>query len=280
MLLAHFANLAHYLRWFVGDKFPRTASLMSTGLALVLGTAAALVALLVHAVFEFNFHVPAVAVLGACLLGICANPGFTPEARKALRVPAVRLLLKLGLLGASACILWGAAKFGRADYFAEKANLPGVADDDAVAKLEWLTRAIGVDPTNSRFWEQRGSVRITAAAGQPVALAHGLLKRAASDLQEARRLNPHSLTACLELVDALTPLGEMQLASHAIDDSLVLAPLFEAPRLALARHYFRLQQWNEAEEAYFFVSEARAGKSGDWFAEYRQMLKGASESAK
>jgi tetratricopeptide (TPR) repeat protein len=160
------------------------------------------------------------------------------------------------------------------------AILPGVADDVALSKLEWLSKAIAADPGNARYWEQRGSVRLTAAAGQPVALARSLLKRAVTDLEEARRLNPHSLTASLELIDALTPLGEMDKASQAIDDALALAPLFEAPRLALARHYFRLQQWDAAEEAYFFVSEARAGKSGDWFTEYRQMLKAASEAAK
>jgi O-antigen ligase len=280
MFGTHFANLCGYVRWFVNDKFPRTASLMSTGLGLVLGTAAALVALLVHAVFEFNFHVPAVAVLAACLLGICANPGCTPEARRPLRVPGARLLLKIGLIAASAWILWGTAKFGRADYFAEMAILPGVADDVALSKLEWLSKAIAVDPGNTRYWEQRGSVRLTAAAGQPVALARSLLKRAVTDLEEARRLNPHSLTASLELIDALSPLGEMDKASQAIDDALALAPLFEAPRLALARHYFRLQQWGAAEEAYFFVSEARAGKSGDWFTEYRQMLRAASEADK
>jgi O-antigen ligase len=280
MLVAHFANLAGYLRWFVRDKFPRTATLMSTGLGISLGAGAALVALLVHAVFEFNFHVPAVAVVAACLLGICANPGCTPEARKPMRVPGARLGLKLGLIGASACILWGAATFGRADYFAEKAALPGVDDDVALAKLEWLTKAIAADPKNARFWEQRGSVRISAAAGQPMVLAQGLLKRAASDLEQARRLNPNSLTAALELVDALTLLGEMDKAAQVIADAVVMAPLFEAPRLALARHYFRLQQWDRAEQAYFFVAEARAGKSGDWFTEYRQMLKDASDAAK
>jgi O-antigen ligase len=280
MLFSHFANVASYLRWFVNDKFPRTASLTSGGLALVLGAAAALAALLTHAVFEFNFHVPAVAVMAACLLGICANPGCAPEARRALRVPGARLLLKVGLIGASACILWGAMKFGRADYCAERANLADGEEDATIARLKWLTEAIALDPRNSRLWEARGSARITAANGMPVDLERSLLKRAVTDLEEARRLNPRSFTAALELADALIPLGEFDRASQAIQDGMALAPLFERPRLTLAHYYNRLQRWQDAEEAYLFSADARAGKSGDWFTEYRQMLKDASAAAK
>lgn len=280
MLFTHFANVAAYVRWFVNDKFPRTASLTSGGLALVLGSAAALVALLAHAAFEFNFHVPAISVMAACLLGICANPGCTPEARRAVRVPGARLLLKVGLIGASVCILWGAMKFGRADYCAERANLAEGEDDPTIARLKWLSDAIALDPGNARLWEARGSARITAANGMPVDLERSLLKRAVTDLEEARRLNPRSYTAALELADALMPLGESDRASKAIQDGLALAPLFERPRLTLARYYNRLQRWQDAEEAYFFASDARAGKSGNWFAEYSQMLKDASEASK
>jgi hypothetical protein len=192
MVNTHLAHVAGYLRWFVNEKFPRTASLMSSGLGLVLGTAAALVAVLVHAVFEFHFHVPAVAVLAACLFGICANPGCAPEARMPLRVPGARLLIKVALLGASGFILWGAWTLGRADFHAERAAIPSVADDEAIPKLEHLSKAIALDPRNARFWHQRGTVRISAASGQPMDLARGLLKRAVSDLEEARRLNPRT----------------------------------------------------------------------------------------
>lgn len=277
MVVTHFVNLAGYLRWFVTEKFPHSATLMSSGLAMVLGTAAALTALLVHGLFEFHFHVPAVAVLAACLLGLCANPGHAPLGRAPVRVPGVRFLLKACLVGAPAVILWGFVMFGRADYLAAKADVPGVEDDATLARLEWLTKALALDPHNARLWEQRGSARITAASGKPVELAQSLLRRAVADLEQARRLNPHSLTAALELVDALTPLGEMNKASKVIGEAIALAPIFEAPRIALARHYYRLQRWREAEEAYFFASEASAGKSGDWFAEYRQMLKDASK---
>jgi tetratricopeptide (TPR) repeat protein len=280
MLFMHFANAAAYLRWFVNDKFPRTASLTSGGLALVLGAAAALAALLAHATFEFNFHVPAIAVTAACLLGICANPGCTPEAKRAVRVPGARLLLKLGLIGASAGILWGAMKFGRADYCAERANLAHDEEDATIEKLKWLSEAIALDPHNSRLWEARGRTRITAANGMPVDLERSLLKRAVTDLDEALRLNPRSYTATLELADALMPLGDFERASKTIQDSLALAPLFERPRLTLAHYYNRLQRWQDAEEAYLYAADARAGKSGDWFAEYSQMLKDASEAAK
>ncbi|OAI56944.1 hypothetical protein AYO49_03165 [Verrucomicrobiaceae bacterium SCGC AG-212-N21] len=281
MLAVHLANLASYLRWFVNEKFPRSASVMSSGLGLVLGTAAALVGLLVHAVFEFHFHVPAVAVLAACLLGVCANPGFAPEARAPRRVPGARLLAKAALIVFPVLMLWGAAIVGRADYFAARAEALGDEDPEvAIEKLKYLTDAIALDPKNARLWQERGSTRLTAAAGQPQDLARGLLKRAVTDLEEARRLNPRSLPSTIELADALMPLNETDRALQAINDALELAPLFEAPRLALAEYYFRLQRWKEAEQAYLFAHDAEAGKSGDWGAEYRRMLEQAALAPK
>jgi O-antigen ligase len=276
----HLANLVRYLRWFVSEKFPHTATLMSSGLGMVLGAFAALVALLAHAVFEFNFHVPIIAVLAACLLGICANPGCTPVGRSPRRVPGVRVTLKAGLIALPAALLCGMWIFGRADYYAEKAALATGEDDATPAKLEALSKAIALDPRNAALWESRGSVRLTAASGQPVDLARSLVKRAAVDLEEARRLNPQSFTAALELANALAFLGEADRSRQAIDDALALAPLFEGPRLALASYYQRLSQWQKSEEAYFFASEAQAGKSGKWFTEYTRMLQGAADAAK
>jgi O-antigen ligase len=282
MLVTHFANLATYLRWFVNEKFPRTASVMSSGLGIVLGTAAALVALLVHAIFEFHFHVPAVAVLAACLLGVCANPGFAPEARVSWRVPGTRWLVKAALIAFPLLMLWGTVKIGRADYYAARADGFGEDQDEdsTIEKLKYLTEAIALDPRNARLWRDRGSARLTAAAGQPQDLARGLLKRAVTDFDEARRLNPRSLLTSIELADALMPLNETDRALAAIHDALELAPLFEAPRLALAEYYFRLQRWKEADEAYLFAHDAQAGKSGEWASEYQLMLQQAAQASK
>lgn len=277
MFGVHLWNLMGYLRWFVAEKFPMSASLMSSGLGMALGAGAALVALLVHAIFEFNFHVPAIAVPAACLLGLCANPGITSGAWIPMRVPGVRLALKLGLIVFSGLIVWGAAKYGRADYYAARADLSGVEDDVTMARLDALTKALALDPQNARLWQQRGSTRVSAISGQPADLARSLARRAAADLEESHRLNPHSVITLLELSEALTYLGEPDKVEAAIKEAMKLAPIFEAPRLYLAKYYFRLQQWQQAEEAYLYAGMARAGKEGDWFAEYRQMLKDAAK---
>jgi Tfp pilus assembly protein PilF len=76
------------------------------------------------------------------------------------------------------------------------------------------------------------------------------------------------------------PLNETDRALAAIHDALELAPLFEAPRLALAEYYFRLQRWKEADEAYLFAHDAQAGKSGEWASEYQLMLQQAAQASK
>jgi O-antigen ligase len=58
VVFAHLMNGIRFLRWFAAEKFPATGMLGSNSLALTLGSIAALVATLVHAVFEFHGHVP------------------------------------------------------------------------------------------------------------------------------------------------------------------------------------------------------------------------------
>ncbi|WP_050024112.1 O-antigen ligase family protein [Verrucomicrobium sp. BvORR034] len=274
----HLRNAAGFLRWFVTDKFDRTATLMSNGLGLAVGAAAAIVATMAHAGFEFHFHVAAPALLAAYLLGVLANPGFSPVGQKPLRVPGCRPLLKFALLAAGAVMLFGSWKYGRAEFYAEKASLleKDKSPEVTMERLDWLTRAADLDPENGDYWYQRGLVRLETAAGQPETLAKSLLKRGAEDLDRAHRLNPYSMYPSLALADAYDALDEPTRAVQAIDDALRVAPLYEMPRLAYALHLHRQQRWAEAEEAYFWADQAAAGRTGEAHPFYLRMLKDAA----
>jgi predicted Zn-dependent protease len=222
--------------------------------------------------------VAAPALLAAYLLGVLANPGFSPVGQKPLRVPGCRPLLKFALLAAGAVMLFGSWKYGRAEFYAEKASLleKDKSPEVTMERLDWLTRAAELDPENGDYWYQRGLVRLETAAGQPETLAKSLLKRGAEDLDRAHRLNPYSMYPSLALADAYDALDEPTRAVQAIDDALRVAPLYEMPRLAYALHLHRQQRWAEAEEAYFWADQAAAGRTGEAHPFYLRMLKDAA----
>lgn len=272
---AHFWQARRYLRWFSAERFPRTATLTSDGLALTLGALAASVAALVHGLLEFHLHVPATALALAFLMGCLANPGFSPETQPSLRIPGVRVLSKLALIAAGGGLIYGFVIFGRADYLAEKADREGKDEESLPARLDYYTQALALDPANARTWYARGSARLEAASGKPQALYQSLLKRAVEDLEQAHRLNPYSMFPALALADAYDALGQQEKAMTAIRAARAAAPTFAAPRLALALHLHRNQRWAEAEAAYLWTSDAEAGKSDEWFPLYQQMLRDA-----
>lgn len=274
LFATHMVNGWRFLHWFASEQFPRTASLGGMRLGLVVGTIAALVAALTHAFFEFHFHIPAVAVTVAALMGVLANPGVESVMWRTLRVPGVRVFSKVALLGSGIVLLWGAWVIGHADCLVERARLAGKKDGTGQPDISLLDRALAQDGANAQTWHERGLALMNLAGGQPETLAMPVLKKAAADLERAIRLNPYDIFPMLALADADDVLGRHEDAERRILAAYRAAPLYEAPRLALAVHLFRLQQWERAEEAFLWTQEANAGRTSDeWLDLYHQMLR-------
>jgi len=277
-LACHFMNGWSYLQWYVSERFPRTASLQSRSLGLTVGALSALTVALVHAAFEFHFHVPATALTAAFFFGILANPGKNMTITPPRRLPLVRPLLKITLFASGVALLCGAWFVGRADFYAEKAAMVKNDDDMSLARIAWLGRAIECDPYSARTWYERGRARLENASGQPEVLASGFLQRAVSDLEMARALNPHNNFMACALADAYDATNRPDEAEQSARDAIVLAPLFMEPRLTLAMHFHRHSRFAEAEECYLDARETRAGHSNDWHALYKRMLEDAASA--
>ncbi len=276
----HLGNGWRYLQWFAKERFPRTAALNGTRLGLTIGAMAALVAALVHAVFEFHFHVPAVALLLAVLLGVLANPGFEGSLRRPRRIPGVRFLSKVAMLGCGAALMWGAWIIGRADYFVERSKLRISDDDSASGRMMWLSKAVELDPANAQTWHERGLLQIKMAEGQPWKSGRMLLEGASGDLEKSHQLNPYDFYPTLDLANTQDALGKHAEAEKMIAEACIAAPLFQQPRLALAIHLNRLKDWAGADEAYLWASEARAGiYSDEWRDFYQEMLRSAQSES-
>jgi hypothetical protein len=266
-----------YLRWFVHERFPRTASVSSSHLGYTIGGTAALVAALVHAGFEFHFHVAAIALTAAMFAGFLANPGMTAPTNPPMRIPGVRFVAKHVLVPVGCALLWGAWMHGRSDYCMAKAGLaPSESDAKFVHRMAWLTKAIEIDPGNSQAIYQRGRERMNAAAENSEPLAEMLAKRAVPDLEQAHRLNGHDYHVTLSLADAYDAIGRSDDAEKLIREAMEQAPLYQSPRLSLAIHFHRLSRFVEAEDAYFYTDRASAEITEDWRKYYRQMLKDAA----
>jgi O-antigen ligase len=270
--LLHFGNGARFLRWYTREKFPTSADLGWGNLGFTIGALSALAATLAHALIEFHFHVPAVALTIAFLFGVLANPGRENPLHRSLNVPLVRPLLKLAMLAAGGAMIWGALRLGVADYDRELATLHPQEDDMDLTRIVWLTKAIERDPLNDAYWFQRGLARKDAAVGQAAPLAKGFLQLAIPDLEKARQLNPYDMFMAVALAETYDFAGRNADAERCLADALRLAPRYMEPRLGVALHYHRHGRFAEAERAYLWAKDAPAGGSSEWFRLYQQML--------
>lgn len=275
VLLTHLANGLRYLRWFVAEKFATTGMLSSNTLALTLGGIAALAATLVHAVFEFHGHVAAIAVTGAIILGLLANPGIESDVFKSRRVWGLRFVMKLTMLAASAALIYGVATFGVADAQAAVARVEARNGVNA-AVLRHVASATEMDPRNAELAYQHGTMLMESVRQdtKPEELRR-VAAAAVTELTRATTLNPWNFRYQLELAAALDAAAEPDEALQAIRRALTLAPLYEAPRMALGMHHHQLQQFEQAELAYLWAGEAKAmipEGHPNWLETYRLLL--------
>ncbi len=281
---AHLANGLRFLHWFANWKFPMAGLMPSNSVALAAGSLAGIAATMIHAVFEFHWHVPATAITGAVLLGILANPGFEGPEHHPLRIPGARLAAKLAMIAASLAMIAGAVTIGRADYHSAQAEI-AAKDSGSYAEIKSLSAAIEIDGENAGTHYRRGLAWLNVVqAGKSPAANRRAVEKAAADLHEAARLNPRAFLPPLALADADDALGLHDEAKAMIERAIRLAPGYEEPRLALAIHHHRLRQWAEAERAYLWARDAPAATTGGdmrWNDGYFQMLRdAASEAAK
>ena len=195
-VLTHAGGVWRFGRWFIRERFPITNSLREPSLGFVVGAASALTASMIHAGFEFQYHVPAVALPAAFFFGILANPGTVKPRHGPLRIPLVRTLAKLSLLGAGLWILWGAGTVGRGDYCLERAKFAQADRGTAQAAEGWLTRGLDCDPLNDALWYQtRGLARREMDSAQSSDTATPITDQAGDQRLGTRQrlLNPYDM---------------------------------------------------------------------------------------
>jgi O-antigen ligase len=274
VVLFHAGNGLRFLAWFTQHRFLQTGRVLSNNLAFCLGALAALVAMLVHACFEFQFHVAAPALTLAILLGLLASPGQDGERQPARRIPMARPLTKWLLAVASLFLMSGPWLHGRADYYLARAQIAGV-QKNAFSRQQFLNAAAEADPSNPEPHYQRALALLEKLTADQRTPNHPVLKRATADLEKAVSLNAHRYLYALALADAYDAQGRHEEALVQIQKAISQAPLHEESRMALAVHWHRLGDFSRAEDAYLWASQAKAMNedgTSRWIDNYRLLL--------
>ncbi len=119
----HVVQGIRQLRGIVTERMAQSARAQSTGAALSLGAIAAVAALLVHSILDFNMHLPANALLMAFVFGLLANAGVRTETgQEGTGSRAFALFAKLLVPVLGAALLFMGVPRLRAEYLTEKAR--------------------------------------------------------------------------------------------------------------------------------------------------------------
>jgi len=246
--------------------------------SLIIGSISGLCALITHALVDFHLHVPSIALLASGLLGILANPPDSISSQKLVQIPGLRGSLKLTAIFFGGVMIYGTYFYGQAEYHAFKAHKSineGQEPDNFVLALVELDKAIDLDHQNFSLFYDRGLLRIESLHLFSENERAPKLEAARADLETAHQLNPFHPFILLALADVYDASGEGTLALESIEKAMRLAPTSMAPRLSLAIHFHRHQQWDKAEQAYQSALKATAHTNMDAFDLYQIFKKDA-----
>lgn len=229
----------------------------SDSLALCIGALSCLVACAVHAVVDFNMHIPANALVAAFLLGLLANPGADPgeEPSAAGRATASVLRFVVPVLGlALAAITLPKIP---AEFWAEKARiLRGrarylEAPDAARAVAADAQRALASDPRHQDAHYYLGEALVAQAewAEDPAERAR-LFAASLAPFERALALAPRDRDLVLCLAWSLDALQRFEESEAQFRRALELDPKGAEVRFAHAAHLELRGQLAEAEAAY------------------------------
>ena len=221
-------------------------------LGLCTGSVAALVALGVHAFFDYGLHIPAVAMLAALCTGWLAGARCLPEQGDAVSPFWLRLLGLSPVLPGLALVL-AVLRDGPSEYRALQAEnalvvrLPGLAWKEAAAGLE-------LQPFNARLLvlggESGGQLGDAAGSREDKMRWYS---RAAGDLGKAVEQRPYFAYAWRERGLALDCLGRYDLALPSHLRAIARDPDHARGYEYLAVHFWRQGRTDEAKRLFLLA---------------------------
>ena len=247
------------LKRVVNEKLKAEWQTSSNELALTLGALSGVAALLLHSVVDFNFHLPANALVGAILFAILATPSVDQKAsgEKAFRplawMPGVAPVLGVGMLILGVPLMAG-------EYYCELARraLRDRRYEEARALAE---RAVGYERKNPNLYFYLGEARhfLTKDMQDPVARA-ALFEQAVEAYQEGLKLFPRDTRLLLMLGRTLDLAGRFAEAEEVFQRAIAGDPNFGNVYAYYGLHFKLQRRFSEAE---FYLRKANVLHEAD-----------------
>ncbi len=222
----------------------------SNELAVVVGVLSGFAAISVHSVIDFNLHIPANAMLAACLFGILANPRTPPpEELVRWRIHSLPLRLAPALLGA--ILICIAVPRILPEYCAERARM-ALRDRMPADAIRYAERAIRRDPANPNLYYYLGEAKhILAMADTNPATRNKLHIEAAQAFAEGVKHFPGDLNLLLKLGRTLDNLQRFNEAEYVYRVAVQADPNLATVYAFFGHHYYLRHRLIRAEKLYF-----------------------------
>jgi len=245
-VLAHLVSGMAGLRNIVRDQLRPGVPQLSNDLALVVGAFAAIAALLLHSVVDFNMHIPANVLFVAFLFGLLGRPLGDEETE------STRPYLPAGwwrwLTVALAVVLLGLSiRLFPAEFFAEKARV-ALRDDRNADALALARRGVAWEKKNPFLYGYLGEAEhfLTLSAADE-ATARMLEEDAATDYGLALKLFPRDTGLLLKQAQVLDLLGDFAAAEEVFQRLFVVDPMFGNVYAYYGLHWQLQKRIKEAE---------------------------------
>lgn len=241
------------LRKIVNCKLKLEWRTSSNELALAMGALCGVAALLVHSVVDFNFHLPANALLGALLFGILATPSadLKPLGEKPRRgagwLPWVVPVAAVAMLALAVPLLPG-------EYYGELARR-ALRDRRYEESRALAERAVGYEKKNPNLYFHLGEARHFMTEGEKDAVARAALhEQAAEAYEEGLKLFPKDTRLLLKLGMTLDLAGRFAEADAIYQRAIEGDPNFGNVYAYYGLHFKLQRRFPEAE---FYLRKAR-----------------------
>ena len=187
----------------------------SDRLALNIGALSAVAAYVVHSAVDYNLHVPANALLMACVFGIIAAPGLPDN--QTMRSTSSRLVPRFAVGLVAAVLLIACARVLPGEYFADRARI-ALWDEDPESAAEFALKALDYERRNPHVYFYLGrALRASAAEiGQPEEQV-SLYETAIRAQAKAQALSPLDAAYPLEQAQLYDKLGRFEEAERMFE---------------------------------------------------------------